>query len=463
MVETGGAKGESLGMASVVQPFRGVVRWLLRLNLPAPQRSEAEIAAEVERNYRWNFVVNLMDGASFWFGASFISGATILPLFVSKLTTDPLPIGILAVISQAGWLFPQLLTANFVERLPRKKPMVVNVGLFLERMPVWCLVGTALLAGRWRSQTLILFFLVYAWYLFGAGIIAPAWQDFLARVIPVDRRGRFLGLTNFIGAGTGALGAGFSTWLLQTQPFPRNFVFIFLIAALAISMSWVWLALAREPVHPVAAQRQSMREFIAGLPTLLGRDHNFRRFLVARALMALGGMGLGFVTVAALQRWHVPDSTAGLYTLALLAGQTAGNLALGILADRYGHKLSLELGILADLLGFAVAWLAPAPGWYFVAFALFGIGSSVYVGAALLVVMEFGTPERRPTYIGMASTSAGLASAVAPLLGAAVAGVGYGPLFALSAAINLLALVLMRRWVREPRWESAPPVGEVLS
>ena len=40
----------------------------------------------------------------------------------------------------------------------------------------------------------------------------------------------------------------------------------------------------------------------------------------------------------------------------------------------------------------------------------------------------------------------------APLLGAGLANVDYDLLFALSAVINLAALVLMRWWVKEPRF-----------
>ena len=43
----------------------------------------------IEKNYRWNFLVNSLDGASFWFGMSFISTTIILPLFVSHFTSNP--------------------------------------------------------------------------------------------------------------------------------------------------------------------------------------------------------------------------------------------------------------------------------------------------------------------------------------------------------------------------------------
>jgi hypothetical protein len=113
-----------------------MLRWLLQVDQPVPDRNEAEIEAEVERNYRWNYWVNLLDGATFWFGSSFISSATIVPLFVSKLSDSAWAIGVTAVIAQGSWYLPQLFTANLVERLPRKKPVVVNLGFFTERLPL---------------------------------------------------------------------------------------------------------------------------------------------------------------------------------------------------------------------------------------------------------------------------------------------------------------------------------------
>ena len=58
-------------------PPKAVLAWLLQLDRPVPQRSEDELVAETERNYSWNFAVNLLDGVWFMFGASFISATTI--------------------------------------------------------------------------------------------------------------------------------------------------------------------------------------------------------------------------------------------------------------------------------------------------------------------------------------------------------------------------------------------------
>lgn len=432
--------------------LRLALRHMLQVDQPVRRRSDEEIKAEVERNYPWNFSVNLIEGASFFFGASFISSSTIVPLFISKLTPSPLPIGLASVIAQAGWFLPQVFTANVVEWLPRKKPVVVNLGFFLERLPVWVLVGAALLAGHSPSLGLGLFLLSYAWHNLGAGLVATAWQDMVARCFPVDRRGRFLGTTLFVGTSTGMLGAAFSTHILGHSAFPINFAYIFAVAAIGITVSWFFIALTREPAQFVSTPRQNSRQFWAGLLSILRQDHNFRRFLVARLTLALGYMGAGFVTVAAVQRWEVPDSAVGIYTGALLLGQTIGNLFFGFLADRYGHKLCLELSALAAFLAFSIAWLAPGAEWYYAVFVLLGVTLGAIIVSGILVAMEFCEPQRRPTYAGMANTGVGLVSVVAPLLGAWLATVSYDWLFALSAGVNLLALALMRWWVQEPRW-----------
>jgi len=433
---------------------RLAIRRLLQVDVPIHARSEAELHEEMYANYQWNFAVNFMDGAFFWFGLSFISTTTILPLFISKLTTNPFWFALLAVLGQAGWYLPQLFTSGLIERFARKKPIVVNLGIFAERLPLCLLPVTALAAWQSHTLALVIFFLVYAWYSIGAGMIAPAWSDMIARCFPVDRRGRFFGLTAFIGTGLGAVGAIFSGWLLETYPFPVNFAYCFLIAGVAVILSWFFIALTREPVPPApprstqhaAQNKRKIRQILQG-------DRNFRRFLLARLLATTGSMGAGFLTVAAVERWQLADSSVGIFTTALLVGQTIGNLGAGLLADRFGHKLTLALGITASVAAYAVAWLAPNPAWYYPLFLLIGTANGISIVSGMLIALEFSLPKHRPTYIGIANTTVGIGNAAGPIVGGLLATVSYGWLFATSALIGLAALLLMLFFVREPRRE----------
>jgi MFS family permease len=437
--------------SSIGSGARNLVRGLLQLDRPVPQRTEEETAALVERNYRWNFAVNLVDGSSFWFAMSFLGTTTIVPLFISKLTPSMLPIAYVAMLAQAGWFLPQVFTANWVERLPRRKPVAVGLGMLLERFPVVLCAVAALVAGRWATLALVFFLIVYTWNRLGGGVVAIAWQDLIARVFPLERRGRFWGLTSAIGAGLGFAGSALSAWLLSTYAFPTGFVILFSLAAGILLFGWVFATRIREPALPFDGSPQGQREFLASLPLLLKEDPPFRRFLGARLLLSLGGMGLGFVTVAAVRRWAVADGTVGLYTGMLLLGQTVGNLVFGLLADRRGHKFALEWAALAYAAAFTLAWLAPGATRYYAVFFLIGVSQGILVVSGILVLFEFSEPGRRPTYIGLANTSLGVVNVLGPMVGASLAGVGFSVLFAACAVISFVSWVSMRWWVEEPR------------
>jgi MFS family permease len=67
------------------------------------------------------------------------------------------------------------------------------------------------------------------------------------------------------------------------------------------------------------------------------------------------------------------------------------------------------------------------------------------------LVYDYAPLERRPTYIGLASTAFGLASVVSPLIGGLVAeAFGYIVLFGGSVVLSIVALVLYLILVEEP-------------
>lgn len=433
-----------------------VLRRLLELDRPFPPLDDAQVAAEASRNFSWNFWANMLDGVAFWASMTFMSAGTILPLFVSKLTPNPLAIGLLASIAQAGWFLPQLFTANIVSQLPRKKAMVVNLGLLLERLPIWVLMLAPLFALRAPGLALLVVLLAYTWHIVGGGIVAISWQDMFAKIFPVERRGRFFGIMNFAGTIVGIVASGITARLLESQPFPQNYFYIFLLAAVCIGLSWIFLALIREPPQPSHAPPQSQLEFMKRLPEVMRQDKNFRNFMLSRFMLALGGMGGGFLAIAAIQRWQLPDSTAGLYTGANYIGSALGGLLFGFLADRFGHVRNLVIGAAIGALGFALAWGAPTPGWFYAVFLILGLSSGAVFISGMMVVMEFGAPVQRPMYIGLANTQLGAVSLIAPMIGALIARDGYSPVFLVSALGHGFAAIMMLVWVRDPRWHRSP-------
>lgn len=418
---------------------------------------QATYEQEIERNFRWNFVVNALDGAFFWFALTFASSSTILPVYVSYLTDSKLALGLVAALPSVGWLLPQLLTAPFVERMPRKKPFFIWTSLATERIAfLFMAAGAYFLSEPSPKWALIVFFVTLSWHAFGAGTIATAWQEMVAKVIPVRWRGRFFGLTNFLGAAMGLPGAAVATVILSDFPYPTNFALCFFITFVGVMLSWAAVALTREPAGPIRQESESPALYVRRLGQIIRTDVNFARFLIARIVGMIGSMFVGFIAVSAVQRFHLPDEVAGQFTGFLVGGQLIANLIYGPIADRLGHKWILEIGTLCNIGAAALALLAPAPTWIYLAFALQGGTVASAIMSGMSITFEFSEPEVRPTYIGLSGTLVGVFGGIAPLIGGWLAGrLGYNWLFGLCLVILAVSWVMLHWWVVDPRFARA--------
>lgn len=414
---------------------------------------DPSIQAEIDKNYKFNFTVNVMDGTLFWFGASFFATRTIAPLFLSYLTDNTLVFGILATIVSTGWMLPQLLTANWVQRLPVKKFLPVNIGFFTERLPIILLPLAAWAALRSANLAIVLFIFLLAWHIIGAGVTAVGWQDMLAKIFSVERRGRFFGAANFGGNATGIMGATAAAWMLEYFDFPYNFMALFATGAVFVFLSWVFLSLTREPSVPPKTAPQSSISYWRSLPRIIKTDSNYRYFLYSQIVLSAGAMGLGFFTIYAVRQWQVSDGMVGLFTTSLLVGTALSNLVFGWMADKYGHKLVIEISNLALILTSIVAILAPAPEYFYLVFGLQGVYSAGMILSGIMIVFEFCEESIRPTYIGLTNSAVGIFAGVTPLLGGWLVDVtGFSWLFTASLVFSIIALWLLHFTVKEPRF-----------
>ncbi|MFN2149973.1 MAG: MFS transporter [Anaerolineales bacterium] len=413
------------------------------------------IEQQIEEHLRHNYIVNFIDGVAFWLGSSFFATRTILPLFISQLSDSTLAIGILSAVVSTGWLIPQLFTANWVRRQPIKKFIPVNIGFFAERLPIIGLAGVAWLAIYSKPAALVLGLFCAAWFHVGAGIVAVGWQDMIAKLFSIRTRGRFMGITFFVGTVAGILGATIASWVLETYPFPQKFIISFAIGALFIMVSWIALAFTKEP--PDEPQIEPIMKSVDWemIGQIIKTDQNFVRYVTAAVITSLGSMAIGFLTVYTLDKWDISNSLVGTFTTFLLIGQAIGYLIFGWLSDRTGHKIVLEIGTVVGAASLGLAILAPSPEVFYLVFLLMGINNAAWTLSGINIIFEFCPANLRPTYIGLANTVIGIFSGIAPLIGGfLVDGLSYAWMFFIALGLTLSGAAALRFRVAEPRFHT---------
>ncbi len=152
------------------------------------------------------------------------------------------------------------------------------------------------------------------------------------------------------------------------------------------------------------------------------------------------------------------DAAVGLETTALLGATTIGGFFWGWLGDHAGHRMALTWGAACGAAAMLLELFATNAALVTGAFLLFGLSTSAIQLAQLSFVVEFGPPERRPTYIGLAFLLYTPLAVLGPVLGGIIADRwGYAPAFLLAAVVGLAATCAFGLWVRDPRPRAAFP------
>ena len=406
----------------------------------------------VRKHLRFNLTVNLLDGGFFGLGWGFGSIGTIVPLFVSHMTTSALLIGLIPSIHAVGWQLPQLFMANSVARLRRYKPMVMWLTIN-ERIPFLGLALVALFLGTLGNRVaLLLTFVMLTWQGLGAGFTANGWQSLVAKIIPSDWRGTFFGAQAALANVLMSLSAIAAGYILDRVHATLNFSLCFVLTIVGVGISYIFIGLTREPVdHEKNIPEHQISPWKGGLE-ILRRDKNFRAYLVIRLLSQFATMGFAFYIVYGLRRFGMSDLTAGFLTAALTITSTVANAVMGWLGDRLGHRAMLIAGSVAAVFSSLMAWWAPSIGWLYPVFILSGLAGVAYWTIGMAITVEFGSEETRPTYIGLSNTLVAPFTIIAPLIGGWIAqAAGFQTTFMVSAVGGLVTVLLLFWLVRDPR------------
>ena len=203
-------------------------------------------------------------------------------------------------------------------------------------------------------------------------------------------------------------------------------------------------------VRPQPVQVTGMREMITRSPELLTADSGTRRWWTLAVVMVAAFMLLLDVTIVGVAlpsiskalhpsftslQWIV-DAYSLMLSVALL---TAGSLA-----DIFGRKRLLTIGLIIFTCSSVIC--AQAPNATVLAFArgLQGIGGAVMYGCLLaLIVQEFPAKERAMAF-GLYGAVNGLAVALGPIIGGVlVQGLGWQSIFYLNVPIGVAALIVI--------------------
>lgn len=398
----------------------------------------------------------MVNGVLFNLAEALIGGTTVLPIFISNVTASKVLVGLSGTMGNAGWFMPQLVVANLIQHVNRKKPVYVWSGA-VRIIAIWTIaILVALLAGSRATLFLVAFFILYSVYCLAGGVAGIPFMDIVAKAVPSRRRGTFFGARLFFGGVMSALAGIFVRSVFAAQSFPDNFATLFVAASVVITLAIISFSLVKEPAVSLKERRMPFRKFLLKGPFLLKNVKSYRMLLVVRILLGVWGMALPFYILYAREHLGLPASAVGIFLSIQMVGMIISNLLWGALSNRVGNKVVLELvsavAILSPLVAVLTNVCSPLRGtacfgivFFFIGFALSGInlGYTNYM-------LDVSPDAERPTYLGFMNTFLAPVLLLSSVGGLIVEKISYEVLFAIAIASGI-ASVIFSLQLEEPR------------
>lgn len=400
-----------------------------------------------------NFALGVAHGALLTLADTLLFPTIVLTMFVAQLTGDPVKIALVPVLGTSVWLLPQVLVSS-VPWKSRVLPWATGAAI-VQTAAIALLAYVGYRANMNNGERLRSFFLCYAAYNFAAGLASAPTRELLAKSIPRDRRAIFFAQRSLWGSVL-ALVAGVVVHSLfgsRGPAFPRNFTSLFATAAGALAAATFFQMRLREPSRLAAGSVSSHPTGLRNSPQVIA-DHNFRRLMFFRILLAGSMISDPFLIVYARRQLNLPPSYLGTYLAAAVVARLLSAPVWAWLETRGGHRAVLQGAALARLIGPLVALVLPYLGKntlyrdhfhddrplfyvYAVVFVALGASLSGQIRANHGYLTDIAPEELRTAYVGLANAIMAVA-ALSPLVGAKlVERSSYETLFVAASLIGL--------------------------
>lgn len=406
----------------------------------------------VEKHLRRNYRLGVANAAVFGFAEAMVAPSLVLALFVAQLGGSNFLIGLLPAIYNGGWFMPQFLVAHRMQRLALKMPIFAVAAVI--RVVCWGLIvsATLLLGATQPTLLLAIFFVLFAIFAFTAGFGGNAFMTIVAKVIPMQRRGSFFGWREFFATVTG-LAAGYLVSLILNPnrglAFPTNFALLLALAFVGIVVGLFLFTRVSEPSEIVEGDAISFREHMRAARRVFSENHVFRRYLLARIVLAGGDLATPFYAIYATRELGAPEQTVGLYIGITTLVALVCNPFLNWLSDhsRLGWVIRLAAGaaLFMPLIALGLGLLKNDGSLalpFGMVFALYGLARTAGNISFPTYLLNIAPAGERTLYIGMTNSLLGIATFI-PIIGGTLLDLfGFMPLFVITLITSACGLIL---------------------
>lgn len=352
---------------------------------------------------RRNYLLVVIEGGFFMGSLQFLSMEAVMPSMLHEMGGPGWAVSFSSSLFILGFTWPQILSAIWVERMRRMKPLIMTLGV-IQRLP-YLLTGLFLIFYGREYPTTALYVALATPFLMSSvgGLQGSAYFELISRMIPIRRNASMWALRNLMMAVFGICAGLIIRELLDAYPGSTGYGVLHLITFCMMIVSIIMFSRVRETNIPDIVKQDPVC-FRSGFAVFFKQwreNPSLGRFVITRMLFILIFILIPFLSVRAIDKTGQPASLVGIMVTAQMIGYIAGNLLSGYLGDRFGVKKPMLLGRILMITGILAATFSVQVWQFLYIFFCLGFGLSTAQVGDLTMVFDFAPAYRRKFFFAV--------------------------------------------------------------
>jgi MFS family permease len=378
---------------------------------------------------------------------AFISINSVIPYFLDNLGASTFEISLASVLAALGTLITQPIFAKLAMKLPYKLKTLVKI-LFLQRVLFLIFViSIPFVASKSPILMIVLFLLCWGMFNLFVGCYGPFYMSIMPKLISNEQRGRLLGFGNAFGSIIAIGSSVLIGVLLDKVVYPYNYTIIFTIGVIILFVDvFVFHFMVNEAPDEVAKSDLGYFQYFKYIPKVLKGNKKFFQVVIGNSFFTVATMVLAYYTLYAIRNYNIGAAEIAIFNGIAMLVNIFGNILLGIIADKLGHRLSLQYSAFFGLSAGVVVLAINSITAVYIAFALTSLCACGYQLSSWIFIIEHSPKEELPIYISINSMiTLIISSIVLTISGIVIDRFSFQPVFVLTLITGLGAYYIYKK------------------
>lgn len=394
-----------------------------------------------------NYILLFLDKVAFINAMAFISINAVIPYFLNQLGANTFLISLATILASLAVLITQPIFSKLAMRLPYKTKAFFKILMIQRFIFLIFVVFIPFIATKSPKVMIIMFLLAWGSFNIFVGSYGPFFTSILQKLISSELRGRLSGFGLAVGSVIAVGSSALIGILLNNFTYPYNYTIIFAIGILILfADAFLFHFMEVEAPDKLTNKDFGYLQYFKEIPRVMKKNRKYSAIVAGACLFVTANISLTYYSLYAIRSFHAGATEIAVFSAITMIINVIANIALGIVADKFGHKLVLQYSAISGIAAGIIIIATSGIFSVYAAFALSSLCSCGYQLSCSMLIIEEVPKDELPVYISINSIVSLILSTFVMLVSSLIIDrISFTPVFVVTFLASIGAYVIFKR------------------